>query len=272
MIAFLVLTNLFSLMFLVSMYRTMFTSPGRIPDTKEWREIPTARTGKSELKRTTGGQRYCRWCRKTKPDRAHHCRVCDECTLKMDHHCPWLGNCIGFRNYKFFVLTLLYGGAALLNCALASGGMSIFLGTAHGALDTTENTVRFSFSITLCVASFVGWTVVSIFSSIHAVMILKGLTTIEVFEKGGASGEDGCCLKTLCCESKSDPGYVPSRYKLSSAFDNIKAALGEDWYFWLIPTKPRMGTGSADGLQYEVNFRPEIDEDDSPLLPSNMSY
>ena len=37
-----------------------------------------------------------------KPPRAHHCKICDRCCMKMDHHCYWLGNCIGLNNQKFF--------------------------------------------------------------------------------------------------------------------------------------------------------------------------
>lgn len=48
--------------------------------------------------------RWCRKCWAPKPERTHHCSMCGRCVLKMDHHCPWLGNsCIGHRTYPAFV-------------------------------------------------------------------------------------------------------------------------------------------------------------------------
>ncbi|KAH8818750.1 DHHC palmitoyltransferase-domain-containing protein [Flagelloscypha sp. PMI_526] len=48
--------------------------------------------------------RWCRKCWAPKPERAHHCSFCGQCVLKMDHHCPWLGQtCIGHRTYPAFV-------------------------------------------------------------------------------------------------------------------------------------------------------------------------
>jgi palmitoyltransferase ZDHHC9/14/18 len=49
----------------------------------------------------------CYTCRIIRPPRTSHCALCDICVERFDHHCDWLGTCIGKRNYKSFFFFLL---------------------------------------------------------------------------------------------------------------------------------------------------------------------
>lgn len=67
--------------------------------------LPTLKTESDELSKIE--LKYCTMCRIWRPPRASHCSTCGACIMIHDHHCIWVNNCVGQRNYRYFLVLLL---------------------------------------------------------------------------------------------------------------------------------------------------------------------
>jgi len=91
----------------------MFKSPGYVPipykPQENYYEINSKETiVTSNTLLQDRSDLFCKKCNNPRPLRSHHCKICGKCTLKMDHHCHWIANCVGYYNQKNFYQFLFY--------------------------------------------------------------------------------------------------------------------------------------------------------------------
>jgi hypothetical protein len=97
-----------TIFYLIQVYCTIkggCTDPGILP--RQNADIYYT-TSKPNLKYRINGHmlklNYCYSCSLFRPPRTSHCAICDNCVERFDHHCVWLGTCVGKRNYRYFYL------------------------------------------------------------------------------------------------------------------------------------------------------------------------
>ena len=101
--------------------------------------------------------RRCFQCYVVRPPRGHHCSFCKGCMMKMDHHCPWVNNCIGQFTQKFFILFCFYSFFACLEVLIIEfyygyyKSRTLFI----GKLKTTGIVIQILFNIIFLIFSFI---------------------------------------------------------------------------------------------------------------------
>ncbi|XP_048815988.1 palmitoyltransferase ZDHHC15 isoform X3 [Lagopus muta] len=160
----------------------------------------------------SGGIRFCDRCQLIKPDRCHHCSVCAMCVLKMDHHCPWVNNCIGFSNYKFFLLFLAY---SLLYCLyIAATVFKYFIKYWTGELTNGRSKFHILFLLFLAVMFFVS---LMFLFGYHCWLVSRNRSTLEAFSTPVfQNGPD---------KNGFNLGFVK----------NLQQVFGEEKKLWLLP-------------------------------------
>ena len=157
----------------------------------------------------------CQRCIRTKPDRCHHCSQCNKCILKMDHHCPWVANCIGFFNYKYFLCMLIYASA----CCIMIVSTSYPLVGKVLAQDEVNYYLAY-FIVTAYVLACVFGFIITGFLTFHLWLISNQYTTIEFCEK-----------------RSNDPNFkIKSPYNLG-VIRNFQTILGRNPLLWLVPIR-----------------------------------
>ncbi|XP_062997960.1 palmitoyltransferase ZDHHC9 [Elgaria multicarinata webbii] len=211
---------------MATLLRTSFSDPGVIP-----RALPDeAAFIEMEIEATNGtvppGQRpppriknfqinnqivklkYCYTCKIFRPPRASHCSICDNCVERFDHHCPWVGNCVGKRNYRYFYLFIL--SLSLLTIYIFSFNIVyvVMKSLKIGFLNTLKETPGTALEVLICF--FTLWSVVGL-TGFHTFLVALNQTTNEDI-KGSWTGKNrvqnpyshGNIVKN-CCEVLCGP-------------------------------------------------------------------
>jgi len=213
---------------IVNLVITAFIDPGIIPRTPEYEDPPGKKKPPAYKKIVVNNVKmkvkFCDTCNIYRPPRATHCSICNNCVDRFDHHCPWIGNCIGKRNYRFFLFFVYSVTLNAIYCATFA--------IIHYILESLEmanisSIDRFAngwkkapLSLPLAVICLIGFCLLLGLGGFHLYLIATGQTTNEklknLYGKGKPNPHTLGCFKNyifLFCPPHY-PRYIQYKKKI----------------------------------------------------------
>lgn len=229
---------------MVSLLRTAFSDPGIIPranvDEAAYIEKtlapqtnepgvyrPPARQMDVDVKGQLIKLKYCFTCKIFRPPRASHCSMCDNCVERFDHHCPWVGNCVGKRNYRYFYLFLVSLSVHCIFILACDIAHLVLLSQEISFIDALKQTP--TSALVVVITFFSVWSVAGL-AGFHTYLVSSNLTTNEDIKgtwaaKRGERNENpysegsvlGNCCAVIC--GPVHPSLIKRREFLISQVD-----------------------------------------------------
>lgn len=141
------------------------------PPTAAWGSYPAV--GMGDLDNYT----FCQYCSKPKSPRTHHCHSCRSCVLDMDHHCPFIGNCVGAANLRYFINFLI---SAIISMSYVTF-MSLYIGLKLSPSSSTRTIGQLhGISSNIGVVVFIKQSIIAFLSS-AVFLSLRGLLLVYLF-------------------------------------------------------------------------------------------
>lgn len=141
----------------------------------------------------TGGlleaAQWCAVCAVAPPIGTRHCRRCGRCVLDYDHHCEWLGTCVGRRNKSAFCVFLASQTALIATAVHVC--VSGFRLAPNGHWGAQQTAIIVSLALYTILLILVG-----VLCAFHWVLWASGQTTWGLLGRGNRAPE-GCLAVSL---------------------------------------------------------------------------
>ncbi len=215
----------FSIMVFITHLKSMFTSPGYVPPSYKNKDDINTQYNNMNISHK---HLFCKKCQNDRPPRAHHCKVCKMCVLKMDHHCPWIANCVGFNNQKFFYQFLFYATFGDLVAFFILISRLFYLDSESYSDGNNSNKEKKLESVMQIINHF--WKpIMIIFSSLLALSMSCAIGFLFFFQTKMIMNNQTTIENHIFNDATVSPWYYPSK------LHNFKIVLGRTVMEWLFP-------------------------------------